>query len=132
METRKKPVSIVYDDNMNPLGVKIETLDENFTIALTPIDNGHLYTWHEAMDRLKELGLQGISKKQMALITAYNIEVDAALMQAGGSRLRAEWSVGEYYSSSAWLYYPAYGAMDVDYKCYAYQVRPLLASKETD
>lgn len=132
METRKKPVSIVYDDNMKPLGVKIETLDENFTIALTPIDNGHRYTWHEALYRLEELGLQGISKKQMALIAAYNIEVDAALMQAGGDRLRAEWSVGEYYSGYAWFYNPTNGALYTYGKCNAYQVRPLLASKETD
>lgn len=132
METRKKPVSIVYDENMKPLGVKIETLDENFTIALTPIDNGHRYTWHQAMDRLKELGLQGISKKQMTLIAAYNIEVDAALMQAGGDRLSAEWSVGDYNSYRAWLCHPTNGALNYGYKYDAYQVRPLLASKETD
>lgn len=131
-EEKRKPVSVVYDKDMNPIGVNIRTLDEDFTIALDTIDDGKEYTWNEAMDRLRELGLKGISKKQMLIISAYSEEVNAALCQTGRNTLCYEWAVGEYNSTYGWLYYPTHGALYNIRKYYAFQVRPLLASEKID
>ena len=48
----------------------------------------------------------------------------------GGQQLalRAQWSCGECHSNSAWFYNPTYGALSLNYKYNACQVRPLLAS----
>lgn len=132
METRKKPVSIVYDDNMKPLGVKIETLDERFALELHHIDGGKAYTWDKAMERLKKLGKEGFNEKQGKIISVYHKEIDAAIEEAGGDKLGWEWSVGECSSDTAWLYDPTIGALYSINKYSAVQVRPLLASKETD
>lgn len=63
-------------------------------------------------------------EKRTALNEAINTTVGGQPLS-----LRAQWSVGEYDSSSAWFYGPTYGAL-TDYSKYiAFQVRPLLASK---
>ena len=128
----KKPVTILRDAEGKAVGILIETLDERFAIELHPVDGGKEYTWPDAMARLKELGKEGFNEKQGRIIAAYHEEIDAALEEAGGDKLGWEWAVGECNGYSAWLYYPAYGALDGNSKCNSYQVRPLLASEQIE
>ena len=58
--------------------------------------------------------------------------LNAAIATAPGGQTiqyRAQWAVGEYLGNIAWFYTPTCGALFSNYKCYSYQVRPLLASK---
>ena len=128
----KKPVTILKDADGKAVGVMVETLDERFALELHPIDNGKEYTWPNAMERLKELGKDGINEKQGKIIAVYHEEIDAALEEAGGDKLGWEWAVGEFNGSYAWLYYPGYGALRGSIKYNSYQVRPLLASKQIE
>lgn len=125
----QKPVTILRDAGGQAVGVMVETLDERFALELHPVDNGKEYTWPDAMARLKELGKNGFDEKQGKIIAAYHEEIDAALEEAGGDKLGYEWAVGEYNGTSAWLYYPPYGALRNVRKYSSCQVRPLLASE---
>lgn len=129
---QQKPVTILKDADGKAVGVMVETLDERFALELHPIDNGKEYTWPDAMERLKELGKDGFNEKQGKIIAVYHEEIDAALEEAGGDMLGYEWAVGEFNCYSAWLYYPAYGALDYSGKYNSFQVRPLLASELID
>lgn len=126
---KKKPVTILKDADGKAVGVMVETLDECFALELHPIDNGMEYTWPYAIERLMELGKEGINEKQGKIIAVYHEEIDAALEEAGGDKLGWEWVVGEFSGSRAWLYDPAYGVLGRNIKYCSYQVRPLLASK---
>lgn len=128
----KKPVTILKDAEGKAIGILIETLDERFAIELHPIDNGKEYTWPDAMARLKELGKEGFNEKQGKIIAAYNKEINAALEEAGGTKLGWEWAVGEYSGYRAWLCGPSLGALRYVIKCHSFQVRPLLASKQIE
>ena len=129
---QQKPVTILKDADGKAVGVMVETLDERFALELHPIDGGKEYPWDKAMERLKELGKDGFNEKQGKIIAVYHEEIDAALEEAGGDKLGWEWAVGEYAGYRAWFYRPAFGALGYDYKCYSYQVRPLLASKQIE
>ena len=113
----KKTVTILRDAEGKAVGILVETLDERFALELHPIDNGKVYTWPDAMARLKELGKEGFNEKQGKIIAAYNKEINAALEEAGGDELDWEWAVGEYNGYRAWFYFPVSGALDIYYKC---------------
>ena len=66
-------------------------------------------------------------------LTPENVTIlNAAINTTTGGQTiqwRAQWAVGEYNGNHAWFYYPGSGALDLNHKCYSFQVRPLLASK---
>ena len=132
MIMQQKPVTILRDADGKAVGVMVETLDERFALELHHIDSGKEYTWPDAMKRLKELGKDGFNEKQGKIITVYHEEIDAALEEAGGDKLGWEWAVGESSGNYAWFYYPTIGALGYGNKCYSFQVRPLLASKQIE
>ena len=125
-----KPVSVVYNENKNPIGIRIKTLDEDFSLSLKNI-GGHdkQYEWKEMMELLKEKGLTTFNKKQALIIAAYKDEVDKLLEEVDGEPMNDHcfWSVSEYASNGAWFYSGDYGSVDCNHKNVSCSVRPLLA-----
>lgn len=125
-----KPVSIVYDEDKNPIGIRIKTLDEDFSLSLKNL-GGHdkQYGWKGMMELLKEKGLTTFNYKQAHIIAAYKDEVDKLLEEVDGEPMNDHcfWSVSEFYSYNAWFYNGSFGSVytyDKDTSC---SVRPLLA-----
>ena len=125
-----KPVSVVYDEDKNPIGIRIKTLDEDFSLSLKNL-GGHdkQYEWKEMMELLKEKGLTTFNYKQAHIIAAYKDEVDKLLEEVSGEPINDHcfWSVSESNSNHAWFYNGNYGIVNYDYKYNSYSVRPLLA-----
>ena len=101
------PVTIHYDEQGNPYGIRICTLDEDFILALHDEFNGKEVTFAKT----KNLSLP--NEKMFRLIGAYRKEVKQLLIEAGGDPL-----IGWYWSST-----PAeelFGAAHVDYQLLCY------------
>lgn len=107
--------------------IRMKTLDEDFLLDPKHIDNGKGYEFREAMKRLKELGLTTFNKKQALVMASYHDEINKAIEVLDGDKLNWEWSVSEYGAYYAWCYNGDSGTVDVSYKYYTSQVRPVLA-----
>ena len=129
-QCNEKPVSVVYDEDENPIGIRIKTLDEDFSLSLKNL-GGHdkQYEWKEMMKLFKEKGLTTFNYKQAHIIAAYKDEVDKLLEEVDGEPTNDHcfWSVSEVTSGTAWYYYGSYGYVGYGSKYGAYSVRPLLA-----
>lgn len=120
-ETRK-PVSIHYDEDGNPDGILIQTLDEAFILALH--DEGE-------MDYKKAKAYELPTAKQAHIYGAYLDEINEALDEAGGDRLEEDW----YWTKTPSAYDVAYqlvfggttGALHYYYRYLNYRVRVSLA-----
>ena len=125
-----KPVSVVYDEDKNPIGIRIKTLDEDFSLSLKNL-GGHdkQYEWKKMMELLKEKGLTTFNNKQAYIIAAYKDEVDKLLEEVDGEPMNDHcfWSVSEYNSDGAWYYRGYNGYVVSHFKYISYSVRPLLA-----
>ena len=106
MENQTKPVSIRMDEDGKPVGIRIQTLDEDFTIALRDACDHDL-----TADEARALG-QAPTKKQANIICAYLDEIQAALEEADGDRLDG-WYVtcADYYAFYTWYFYSHYGCV---------------------
>lgn len=123
MENQTKPVSIRMDEDGKPVGIRIQTLDEDFTIALRDACDHDL-----TADEARALG-QAPTKKQANIICAYLDEIQAALKESGGDRLDG-WYVtcADYNASYAWCFGSISGCVAIDSRCSAYfRSRPVLA-----
>ena len=118
-----KPVSIRYNEDGQPDGVRIRTLDEDFTIAL-----------HDACDRTldadeaRALG-QAMTLKQAHILCAYLDEVQQTLEDAGGDRLNG-WYItcADYNATYTWFFYGTIGCVNPTYRYGGYfRSRPVLA-----
>ena len=120
-ETRK-PVSIHYDEDGNPDGILIQTLDEAFILALH--DEGE-------MDYEKAKAFELPTAKQAHIYGAYLDEINEALDEAGGDRLEEDWYWTKTPSASLVSYqlvfYGTYGGLNDYYRCNSYRVRVSLA-----
>lgn len=118
-----KPVSIRYNEDGQPVGVRIRTLDEDFTIALHDACDHNLNT-----DEARALG-QAMTLKQAHILGAYFDDVQQTLEDAGGDRLDG-WYItcADYYANCTWSFYSSYGCV---YICTRYHgifgSRPVLA-----
>lgn len=125
-----KPVSVVYDEDKNPIGIRIKTLDEDFSLSLKNL-GGHdkQYEWKEMMELLKEKGLTTFNYKQAHIIAAYKDEINKLLEEVGGEPMNDHcfWSVSEFLSNYAWFYLGYCGDVDYGLKYISFSVRPLLA-----
>ena len=83
------PVTVHYDEQGNPDGIRIRTLDEDFILALHDEFNGKEVTFAKT----KNLSLP--NEKMFRLIGAYRKEVKQLLIEAGGDPL-----IGWYWSST--------------------------------
>lgn len=118
-----KPVSIRYNEDGQPVGVRIRTLDEDFTIAL------HDACDHDiTADEARALG-QAMTLKQAHILCAYLDEVQQTLEDAGGDRLDG-WYVtcADYNAYAAWCFDGTYGCVIRNYRSNGYfRSRPVLA-----
>lgn len=120
-----EPVSIHYDNDGNPDGVRVCIADEDFIIGLYDAFDGKEVEWLE----IEKSGIKTFTKKQAALLIAYLDEVNEALVNAGGEKLeRWYWTMSEYSATGAWFFYGTVGTLTTSDKCYIYGVRPVLAS----
>ena len=123
MENQTKPVSIRMDEDGKPVGIRIQTLDEDFTIALRDACD-HALTADEA----RALG-QAPTKKQANIICAYLDEIQAALEEAGGDRLDG-WYVtcADYLAAYTWYFFSGNGCVDFSNRYNTnFRSRPVLA-----
>ena len=118
-----KPVSIRYNEDGQPVGVRIRTLDEDFTIALHDACDHDL-----TADEARALG-QAMTLKQAHILCAYLDEVQQTLEDAGGDRLNG-WYItcADYYANLTWYFYSTNGYVYYYTRSYGYfRSRPVLA-----
>ena len=123
-----KPVSVRFDDDGKPVGVRIRAIDEDFTIALQDACD-HDVTADEA----RSLG-QAFTLKQAHILCAYLEEVQDALEEAGGDRLDG-WYVtcADYNANYSWCIYSTYGCVYSINRYYTvFRSRPVLALPSND
>ena len=127
-QTNIKPVSVQFDDDGKPMGVRIRTIDEDFTIAL------HDACDHDVTaDEARSLG-QAFTPKQARILCAYLEEVQDALEDAGGDRLDG-WYVtcADYFAYNTWAFSSTYGCVSY-YNRFGtiFRSRPVLALPSND
>ena len=118
-----KPVSIRYNEDGKPDGVRIQTLDEDFTIALHDACDHNL-----TADEARALG-QAMTLKQAHILCAYLDEVQQTLEDAGGDRLNG-WYItcADYDADSTWFFSGTTGCVGNYYRYYGnFGSRPVLA-----
>ena len=123
MENSTKPVSIRMDEDGKPVGIRIQTLDEDFTIALRDACDHDL-----TADEARALG-QAPTKKQANIICAYLDEIQAALEEAGGDLLDG-WYVtcADYVAYITWAFSSYSGCVYSSNRGYTnFRSRPVLA-----
>ncbi len=138
-QINNKPVSVHRDENGNPDGVLVQTLDERFVIELHDIDEGKdNFSFDTAQERLKELGKTTFNKKQGLILAAYIEEINAALVEAGGEPFAEDWYISgelykpvgcaDYLGTYSWFFYGHYGCFDYYVRCFGFfRCRPVLA-----
>ena len=123
------PVTVHYDEQGNPDGIRIRTLDEDFILALHDEFNGK----EVAFAKTKNLSLP--NEKMFRLIGAYRKEVKQLLIEAGGDPLigwywsstPAEELFGAYTAYFQLVCYGPYGDLDISSRIHTNQVRVALA-----
>ena len=123
MENSTKPVSIRMDEDGKPMGIRIQTLDEDFTIALHDACDHDL-----TADEARALG-QAPTKKQANIICAYLDEIHAALEEADGDRLDG-WYVtcADSAANLTWCFNSNIWCVNSDNRYYpGFRSRPVLA-----
>ena len=118
-----KPVSIRYNEDGQPDGVRIRTLDEDFTIALHDA-----YDHDLTADEARALG-QAMTLKQAHILCAYLDEVQQTLEDAGGDRLDG-WYItcADYLAINSWYFDSTNGCVYYDTRYYGtFRSRPVLA-----
>lgn len=120
-ETRK-PVSIHYDEDGNPDGILIQTLDEAFILALH--DEGE-------MDYEKAKAFELPTAKQAHIYGAYLDEINEALDEAGGDRLEEDWywtkTPSAYNVGNQLIFNGTYGGLSNSNRYGSFRVRVSLA-----
>ena len=121
-ETRK-PVSIHYDEDGKPDGIRICALGEDFGLKLKDEPCGEV-DFYEAQK------YNPPTKKQFLICAACLDEVNEKLVEAGGDPLEGLlWSGSEYYDDFSWMFNATDGTLYDGYKLDSYGVRGSLAFK---
>lgn len=118
-----KPVSIRYNEDGQPDGIRIRTLDEDFTIALHDACDHDL-----TADEARALG-QAMTLKQAHILGAYLDEVQQTLEDAGGDRLDG-WYItcADCTAYSTWCFYSTRGCVTNGGRYFGtFRSRPVLA-----
>ena len=90
-------ISIITDKN-NYKWVRVEALGEDFCIATEDLNKRNDMTYDEAMEELKEVGLDTFNRKQGFIIAIYIETINAKLKEAGGKEFERDW----YTSNELW------------------------------
>ncbi len=122
-------VSIAEQDGQK--GVRFCIGDVDMFIEAHDIDDGKDYKWPDAMKRLKEIGKETFSHKQVLLMAAYRDEINAALREIGGDELKGNyWASTEFNTYYAWYVSFAGGNVGYGYGKYSsFSVRACAALK---
>ena len=124
--------------------VRVQALGEDFSIDLHDLkDNkGKIMKdcdYDTIMKRLKKIGLDTFSRKQLFIIAIYINEINKKLEEAGGEKFAADWyvskelwapvgSCADYYAYSSWFFDGTLGCVNY-YTRYSgnFRCRPCLA-----
>ena len=90
-------ISIITDNN-NHKWIRVEALGEDFCIATEDLNDRDDMTYDEAMEELKEVGLDTFNRKQGFIIAIYIETINAKLKEAGGKEFKRDW----YTSNELW------------------------------
>lgn len=122
------PVAIEMEDGM-PKGVRVRTLDVDFTLALHDLEGGNTYSHDSAQKKLKMLGMRTFNKKEALAGAMYIKEINKAMEEAGGKPFEkdvyvtselcrevgcADCAVASY----SWSFNGSYGYIDYYYRYY--------------
>lgn len=81
------PVSIHYDINGKPDGVRVCVADEDFIIELHDAFDGEGVEWNE----IEKSGRNTFSFRQACFVCAYYKEINESLVEAGGDPFQDHW-----------------------------------------
>lgn len=130
-------LSIVEKDGQK--WVRVQALGEDFIIATEDINDRDDMTYDEAMEELKEAGLDTFDRKQCFIIAIYAERINELLQEAGGKPFEKDWYVskelwrpiGSSADSSgytSWYFNGDTGIVNYDYRYYGnFRCRPVLA-----
>lgn len=120
---KQHAVTIHKNENGEPDGVRVRTIDEDFVIALHDAEDD--IDWKAAVEKYGDENLP--SRKQAAIISAYLDDIQDALTEAGGDKLEdLYWTCSEYNAYYAW-YFNGGGTLISYGKRNGFSVRPVLA-----
>lgn len=117
------PVSIHYDINGKPDGVRVCVADEDFIIELHDAFDGEGVEWNE----IENSGKNTFSFRQACIVCAYYKEINEALVEAGGDPFQDHWywtnETVECYAYAARYFYGPGGSLLGSYKACSFRVR---------
>lgn len=130
-------ISIITDNN-NHKWVRVEALGEDFCIATEDLNDRDDMTYNEAMEELKEVGLDTFNRKQGFIIAIYIETINAKLKEAGGKEFESDWYISnelwkpvgsaDCYGHYSWVFYGCVGCFGSNYRSYGhFRCRPVLA-----
>ena len=104
--------------------IRIKIYRHDFCLSL--FDMPGEYTWEECKKLAEDIGYTLPSKKEWDIIDAYRDEIDKILEDYEGDELKGcYWSVSQYISTTAWLYYANAGSVYDDFEYLTYHGRSL-------
>ena len=129
-EKPNKPVSIHYDEQGNPDGIRVCALDEDFILALRDEPCGSVN-----YSKAKKYSLP--TRKMVNLYSYYIHEIQAAMVEAGGEKLcgwywtstSADELFGAVNADLQLLFSGGGGTLGYNLRIYSVQVRVALALK---
>lgn len=130
-------ISIITDNN-NHKWVRVEALGEDFCIATEDLNDRNNMTYDEAMEELKEVGLDTFNRKQGFIIAIYIETINVKLKEAGGKEFEHDWytsnelwnpvGCADYDGDYSWFFYGDGGCFGSGTRCDGvFRCRPVLA-----
>lgn len=130
-------ISIITDNN-NHKWVRVEALGEDFCIATEDLNDRDDMTYDEAMEELKEVGLDTFNRKQGFIIAIYIETINAKLKEVGGKEFERDWytsnelwkpvGCADYHGYISWFFRGSSGCFISLNRYYGYfRCRPVLA-----
>lgn len=137
-EATAEPLAVVYDENGKPMGIRVRTLDVDFTLALQDLEGGDCYSFDSAQEKLKELGLRTFNKKEALAVAMYIEEINKAMEEVGGKPFEQDWyttselyrrvGCADFSAFNSWYFGGTFGCVDYNGRSYGrFRCRPCLA-----
>lgn len=112
-------------------GVRLCVGDVDIFIESHDLDDGKRHEWHDAIERLKEVGKETFNKHQSYFIAAFKDEINEKMREIGGKELDGYyWSSTELNSYGVWVVNFSDGGIYGNYKYRSLTVRPCAAFKK--
>lgn len=127
VESEQLPAISIYEQD-GEKWVRVKVYQHDFLIAIhdTEKDGKTKFEWKEACEIAAERGYILPNREQFAILSAYKDEIYDKMTEAGGEEMKGcYWSVAQYNSNHAWVFYGNYGGLNHYYKCNTLGVRAL-------